>query len=199
MLAQAAPPATSGVIFVGVVIAVVAVATLGMLILRFGGAIGSSNQLARERKQRAGVKRSLGEPYKVMSRPLVGYVPDRRIDNSVSTTGNAGQSGGNRQPALTDNEAAAEDVNDQGDISTAQKDLQYQYHLEALAILVNAGVASQAEGIERLFGVTRSGRKDSRYAQIRADLLPLLKKDEAATPIAGRPTAATFASDREPA
>jgi hypothetical protein len=54
-------------------------------------------------------------------------------------------------------------------------------------------------GFEKLFDVTRSGRKDSRYAQIRADLLPLLKKDEAATPIAGRPTAAQFASDREAA
>jgi hypothetical protein len=190
------PP--SGVIFVGVVIAVVAVATLGMLVLRFGSVVGRSNAQARERR----VRRSSSGPHPVMSRPLVGYHPDRRVAADVDTSLTAGQSGIVVNGSLPVNGDDWDDIMEEADAAAPvakNNSLQYQYRLEALAKLINAGAIGQAEGIEKLFDVTRSGRKDSRYAQIRADLLPLLKKEEAATPIAGRPTAATFASDREAA
>lgn len=198
MLAQTQPAADSGVYFVIAIILLVAAGTGGMLFIRFSHLLGQSNRRARERR----VKRSSSGPHPVMSRPLIGYHPDRRVDASASTAGNAGQSGIAVNGSLPVNGDDWDDIMEEVDAAAPvakNNSLQYQLHLEALAKLINAGAVAQAEGIEKLFDVTRSGRKDSRYAQIRTDLLPLLKKEETATPIANRPTAATFASDREAA
>src|SRR5262249_46469624 len=61
------------------------------------------------------------------------------------------------------------------DISAARKIIQYRAKLELLADLVNAGAVGQVEAIEAGFKCSRSGRKNSKYAQVRADLLPLLR------------------------
>jgi hypothetical protein len=177
------PAANSGVIFVIALIVLVAVGTLGMILVRSGRLIGQSNQLARERRSRAGVKRSLGSPHQVMSRPLVGYTPDQPIarhvnEPSKNTLPAIAKPGNVVNERLTVDAAGNAPPAEQSDRSEPQNDLQYRERLAALAILVNAGITPQAEGIERLFDCTRSGRKDSKYAQIRADLLPLLKSSK---------------------
>ena len=177
MLAQAAPP--TGAIFVAVVAVIVTVVTIGMILLRVGPMIAASNQLARERKQRVGVKRSPGGMHQVMSRPLVGYTPDQAVARSVdepstntlsviATPDNVFNERLNVNAPRQPSDGAAIGADD------AEKDLRYHERLATLADLINSGIAPQTEGIEKAFGCTRSGRKDSRYAQIRADLLPLL-------------------------
>lgn len=121
----------------------------------------------------------------VMSRPITGHSPVPRIAREVDEPLTAGQSGiaVNRQPAV--NDADEESVNEERDISDVEeqeKALRYRERLRTLADLIDAGVLHQAEGIEAAFHCTRSGRKDSKYAQARADLLPLLKSKEAQPP-----------------
>jgi hypothetical protein len=188
-------PPPAGALFVIIIILIIVVVVIGKVLLDGAAALGARNARARERR----VKHSSAGAHPVMSRSLKNYTPDPRVDNAVDAPLTAGQSGIAVNEWLTVDGDDGEDERDITEGTSAEKDLQYRLNLQALAKLVNAGAIGQAEGIEKLFDVTRSGRKDSRYAQIRADLLPLLKKDEAATPIAGRPTAAQFASDREAA
>lgn len=177
MLAQVQPVADGGVWFVIVLIALVAVGTLGMFLVRGAQAIGDHKAEARDLR----VKQSSYGDHPVMSRPLIGHTPLSRVADLVDAPLTAGQSHVNVNAWLTGNEASTVEDEEDRDITEQaprQNDLQYQHRLEALATLINAGALGQAEGIEKLFHVTRSGRKDSRYAQIRADLLPLLKKDD---------------------
>jgi hypothetical protein len=134
----------------------------------------------------------------VMSRPLIGSSPSSRIASNVDKSLTAGQSGKSVNESLPVNDAATEENEGERDITDTQRTLQYRERLQTLADLINGGVVAQAEGIEKAFGVTRSGRKESKYAQIRADLMPLLKKQgDAVSPIANRPlpASATFHSD----
>lgn len=195
MFAQTQPAADPGVYFVIAIILLVAVGTLAMVVLRFGHMVGASNAQARARR----VKQMSFGAHPVMSRPLPGATPAPRVAPATSTAGNAWQSGVNVNDALNVNDDGNESEPAPLDRRPDINALQYREQLQTLAKLINAGAVAQAEGIEKLFDVTRSGRKDSRYAQIRADLLPLLKKEETLTPIAGRPTSAAFASSEEPA
>lgn len=196
---QAQPVVSSGVIFVSVLIGLVALGTLGMIVIRSSRVIGQSNAAARERRAKQTVKQTSAGTHPVMSRPLFGYTPSWRIADTVDNSLTAGQSHVNVNELLTGNDAATDDFEDEVAATEEQeedKSLQYRERLRTLADLINGGVIGQAEGIEKAFQVTRSGRKDSKYAQIRADLLPLLKKQgETISPIAGRPTDAKFASD----
>ena len=171
-----------------------------------GAALGSAARAITWRRLPT-VKHYPPHPRTVMSRRAPEQAPERpvarHVDEPVKTTLPGIAAPGNVvNDRLTDQRADLLDGNARDDISEARKIIQYRERLATLADLINAGVTAQAEGIEKAFGCTRSGRKDSRYAQVRADLLPLLKGSEAPvviTPIAGRATNAAFQSEEEPA
>lgn len=197
MLAQTQPTADSGVIFVIAIVILVAVLVLGMLWLKAGAKLRASNAAARAQR----VKQTSHGAHPVMSRPLVSQSSASRIAQDAKEPLTAWQSFNAVNGQRSVNEASTAFEDDQEDTSAAtedEKSLRYDERLRTLADLINAGVARQAEGIEKAFHCTRSGRKDSKYEQVRADLLPLLKtKESAVSPIAGRPIGpkASFYSD----
>lgn len=66
---------------------------------------------------------------------------------------------------------------------------------EALAAMVEAGIVTETKGLQIVFNV-RPSSTNPRYIEARAALHAELAKRR--TPIAGRPTPATFASDAPP-
>lgn len=101
---------------------------------------------------------------------------DRKPEQPIAKPGNE------INRLLDEPDVDIEDGNEEVDISEARKIIQYHAKLELLAALINAGLVKQTEAIEKGFGCARSGRKDSKYAKVRADLLPLLKPEPKFSP-----------------
>lgn len=130
----------------------------------------------------------------VMSRPLVGYRPDRPVAPPVAPAHEkAGQ-----LIATTDNEDNDE-LSEQQQLPEEVRDIiRFQAKVESLASLYKSGqVSNLAKAIEATFECSRTSKEESTYQRAKRAIDPLIAKPVAPTPIAGRPTSAVFQSDME--
>lgn len=130
----------------------------------------------------------------VMSRPLIGYRPDRPVAPPVAPAHEkAGQ-----LIATTDNEDNDELPEQQQLAEEVREIMRFQAKAEALAMLYRSGqVSNLAKAIETTFECSRSSKEDSTYQKAKRVIDPLIAKPAVPTPIGGRPTNAVFRSDIE--